>query len=391
MRWLPQLSLVVLASASCSFDGNVPSSVDTVPATPCENWNPQHFDPCQLPSPVDELDLSVDGSPWAYDTDTGILTDSGGMETKPPSAETDQGIGGALRVISSNHVAIESGATLRVTGSIPLLIAAFSDITIAGTLDVSSKREGESGPGANPALCTANAAQTGDPSDSGSGGGGGGGFQGNGSAGGDVDLDAQDGILGGEGGSAVGSVPAIVVGGCSGADSGVGEGVVGVAGNGGGAVQLSAFESIRVSGVIQAGGAAGGGGPADTACGGGGGGSGGYIGLEAQQINSSQSTLAANGGSGGEGTDQSGGGADGENGKASAEAAPGGQDVSDCGTDGGDGSDAVNLDGGPVDPPDSCGGGGGGGGAGYVLIRAVNHTTQDPTFSPPAIVTTPID
>jgi hypothetical protein len=393
MRWLSKLGLAALVvTGSCSFDGGVFSDLNGA-TNLCEDWNPQHFDPCALPPPVDQLDLNMDGSPWAYDTDTGILTDASGTPSTPPSFVSDQVSGGMLRVISANHFGLESAARLRVTGSIPLLIAAFADITIAGTLDASSHGRGEDGPGANPALCSANAAMAGVPGESGSGGGGGGGYQGQGSAGGEADENTTDGFTkaGGPGGAAVGSVPLVVVGGCSGADSGLGGGVVGAGGSGGGAIQLSAFESIQVSGVIQTGGAGGGGGPDSSACGGGGGGAGGYIGLEAPQVDSSQSTLAANGGAGGEGTNRSLEGEDGEDGKPSAEAAQGGEAGSNCGTSGGQGSADIELNGGPVDPLDSCGGGGGGGGAGYILIRSAVHTTQSPVISPPAIVTTPTE
>ncbi len=397
----------LVAAGACSFNGSVPfgaSSVDGDATTAdfdgrgdgdggiaiCETWNPQHFVACSLPTPIDALILTTLLSPWHYDTDTGILTDTSGTPTTPPNAELDQGNGVMARILSTNTFQVEGGAELRVDGSMGLIVAAFGDIDIAGTIDGASTRGGKVGPGADPSLCTSFQALPGGNGNSGSGGGGGGGFQGNGSQGGDADSNGSGILPGGAAGTAVGTVPALVRGGCSGSESGTDlDSSTGAGGSGGGAIQLSAFGSITLSGVIHMGGAGGLAGPNSTACGGGGGGSGGYIGLEGAIVDTGDSRLAANGGGGGEGTDLSSSGVVGQNGKPNGNVAFGGDDPS-CGSYGGNGSAGAELDGASAGPVDSCGGGGGGGGAGYILIHSPQHIGASSIISPAAIVTAPV-
>src|SRR5262249_36741527 len=134
------------------------------------------------------------------------------------SSMLDQG-GTPARLVSASRFQVASGVTLRVTGSLPLIVASWNDIIVDGTIDASSYRAGAAGGGANPASCSGNAAAVGQDGNSGTGGGGGGGFFGHGAHGGRADIDHPPEPQGGAGGTAVAS-PTIVRGGCSGARSG---------------------------------------------------------------------------------------------------------------------------------------------------------------------------
>ncbi len=395
--------------AACTFDTSVDvrngatendaslvdgAGGDSVAASKCEDWNPQHFAPCDLPAPTLELRITAAGSPWTFNTVSGKLTDKDSAETEPPSLVVTQSGGVALLVISATNVVVETNANLRVLGSRPLLIAAFAAIDVSGTIDVSSDKDGDPGAGSDPDACSGNGSTAGEDGQGGTGGGGGGGFRGNGGPGGDGD---SNGTLraGGMAGTALPNSPLIVRGGCSGADSGVGRAQpsdatpVGAGGQGGGAIHLSTAGSIMVNGTIHAGGAGGKAGIFDASCGGGGGGSGGYIGLEAASVDTTAGTLAANGGGAGEGGQGSAEGDDGQDGLSSVSPASGGDQPAVCGSPGGIGSAAGTFDGGSPGPLDSCGGGGGGGGAGFVLIHSADYTTGPTTISPPAQVTSP--
>lgn len=172
-------------------------------------------------------------------------------------------------------------------------------------------------------------------------------------------------------------------------------------GGGGGALQISAGQSIRVTGEITAGGGGGSGGGTSGSCvGGAGGGSGGGILLEAPSLTMT-GTLAANGGGGG------GGGATGRasgdvgfGGGAGAFSASGGSGNDGFGcalfgfTSGGDGgrgssgnSSGVSGEGssivtGCLNGTERVGGGGGGGGAGRVRLNHAGECNCSGTFSP---------
>ncbi len=325
--------------------------VDATPALNCADWPaPRHFMPCEIPAPSGPLVLEA--GEHVYDTTAGTLTGGSG-------AQVASKLVAAGRVISVERLAISAGARLRVTGMHPLIVASWSTIEVTGELDASSG--GSPGAGANPGACGAHAATAAQDDNDGASGGGGGGFQGTGGRGGIGDAGAP-----GVGGGAV-AAP-LLLGGCPGGRGGNGDQANGgVGGAGGGAVQLTARQSITISGKVHAGGA-GGGGSTGTDGGGGGGGSGGMVGLESPSITvRSGAVLAANGGGGGQGSDTAPGGV-GQPGLADVTRAAGGTG-GDGTSAGGPGSGGATLAGAPGTDNGDHGAGGAGGGAGYVVIK----------------------
>ncbi|HUH02428.1 MAG TPA: hypothetical protein VML75_10555, partial [Kofleriaceae bacterium] len=304
-----------LAAPGCTFDsgglpgdGGVtpdaplpdadPDAPDAPPGTPDARtvdascawpFTPRYFDPCgpALPPASPELTLGSVGE-YVFDTDSGMLIDPLGATITPVSS-----IEGDMRVIWTSRFLVGAFATLRATGTRPLMVVSTGNISILGTLDASSFRASDAfsiGAGANPSACPASPPDPGQSCGAhGGSGGGGGGFGAGGGAGGeggDGHSCGTDGVPGGAGGLALAANPGSLRGGCAGADgaqNNSGTSNRGIAGPGGGALHLVAFGSLSVSGVIHAGGAGGQPGLGDRA-GGGGGGTGGMIGLEATNI-----------------------------------------------------------------------------------------------------------
>jgi len=383
-------SSVDSATGDVSLDA-VPDGMDSAPpdTTPrdtapppdappgCASWMPRHFDACAIGAPAPGV--TIEGT---YDTDTGMLDDGAGM-TSLPGIVIDQD-GTPARLLSVESFTISSGSILRVVGSMPLIVASWSGIEIAGEINVSSRRGGF-GRGAGSSSGDCDAATSGAGGNGGTGGGGGGGFGGRGGNGGQGDANGGA-RAGGMGGAAVGEAPEIVRGGCHGADSGLGDaGDMAAGGPGGGAVQLSARDRIVVSGIIDAGGGGAAGGTRPSASGGGGGGSGGYIGLDAPAV-AVTGTLAANGGGGGGGAAFAEGGGNGGSGRANDSPASGGAGAAGVGTGGGPGGAGGARDGGDVSGILDGGGGGGGGGVGFVLVFSAMFDGAGGTISPAAAV-----
>jgi hypothetical protein len=277
-----------------------------------------------------------------------------------------QSNGEPVLVLRAEEVHIPWNVTLQAqhwSGMPPLIIAARAQISIEGTLDVSSIRWISSGAGAiDAADCGLSAGASGSNGSNTGSGGGGGGLGWNGASGGAL---VPNGPTGGEGGSAlIGALPSIR-GGCPGGSGASGSGVTAsLGGNGGGAVHLVTCEHIDISGVIHASGGGGQYGTLGTTGGGAGGGSGGYIGLEASTIRiGNLAVLAANGGGGGGGGQNNEDALPGADGDANAVPALGGSSLA-SGGNGGAGSTA------PVQgsPGGDTYGGGGGGGAGQGVI-----------------------
>jgi len=269
-----------------------------------------------------------------------------------------------------------------VTGTKPLVLVARDTLRVSNTLDVSSRRNSITGPGANDITCNASSVGTGNAM--GGGGGAGGSFGGSGGAGG-------AGATGAAGGVAGEPQPTITVirGGCTGTRGGDGtlSGDGGLGGNGGGGIYLISRGSIVIesNAAIYASGAGGGGGNNATSDrgAGGGGGSGGLIALEAQTI-TIDGILAANGGAGGGGGDTDSGhpGADGSTLAFDTPAVAGPAESLTAGGAGGAGS-ALTTD--PEDGKEPAGtgaGGGGGGGGGVIWIRG--GVLGGARISPPA-------
>ena len=364
------------------------------------------FDPCDIGDP--ESAPPSFAAPGIYKLDTTVatsnLTAPGGAVSTIKNVMNANG-----RVLTVASFDIPAGSTVEVVGSLPLVVASWSTISIAGTLDGSSytgtvgatHTADQAGPGAvpQPATCTpGTAAQTG--GSDGDGGGAGGTYQtlgGNGGRGG-----ADPNVTGG----AVGTlrVLPLLAAGCSGqAGAASGGGAAGPGGAGGGAIALTAKTSITIAGTVTVGGAGGKGAATGNDSnngsrpGGGGGGSGGMIGLESAAITVT-GTLAANGGGGGQGWDNVIPGGHGMTGPATATAATGGraprQGGEDSGGYGGTGGfggtgAAVGGKGNETTPGQSTGtqggGGGGGGATGFIAWKDGAPSaggTITPAFTP---------
>lgn len=390
---------MVALAASCNFDKSGPStgadggggggdggpgSADAMPGPdampdPCEDWAPAApFDPCEIAPDERGDDLELNQTVvYTYNTTDGTLQVNMGTASPMPCTSI---LGGSACVLSVASLTVGSNAILRVTGDKALVIASWGSIVIEGEVDASSYREVVDvdlvefdGPGANPESCPD---LTGTDNLTGSGGGGGGGLATPGGAG---------GIAGGvvmtstDGGAAVADIG--LRGGCPGGDSGALElnGARADGGSGGGAIALSAFDSVSVNGsaVIQAGGAGGlrGTDEGDAGLGGAGGGSGGLVWLDAPTITlGASTTLAANGGGGGGGGDNNQNGQNGLDARSDTSPAGGGSG-NDAGS-GGAGVDGNDTEGGEGGTSNATGGGGGGGGGGG-LIRLDGDVNDD--------------
>ena len=284
----------------------------------------------------------------------------------------------AYCVVMYESVTVGSNATVFAHGSRPLLIVA-RDLTIGGTLDVSSHVASANprGPGANDASCPP-------PVDGMAGldggqGGAGGSFGGRGGRGGGI-----DGVVAPNPQPAQ-VPPTMLRGGCGGGGGGKISNNPGLGGVGGGAAYLLAGQNITVAGtaIVLAGGG-GGGGAAAGGSGGGGGGSGGLIVFDAEAIVGSLTALANGGGGGGGSTLSTAGGTGGEQAMFGAAAVGGIGPAGMNDNGGGKGSlGSSGVDGGPG-APDSVakiGGGGGGGGAGFIRVF-VEQRPDTTHFSP---------
>jgi hypothetical protein len=262
-------------------------------------------------------------------TSTTIDTDTS------PSCATNVLSGGTGKcVVAANTITIESGQLVHGSGGDSLVLVAHDLVTVAGTLDVASHRQGALGRGADANFSGCN----GGSNASGGGGGAGGSFAALGGA----------GDVSGAGTSTPGAAlapPTSLHGGCSGRDGSGTESGNGA--DGGGAVYVIAGNLVDVPGTINASGE-GGDDPEDGATsGGGGGGSGGMIGLDAPTV-AVGGTVFANGGGGaegGDGTNSSAGGdptsgnagIGGDGGGAGGVGGNGGAGVTPTGLVGGDG------------------------------------------------------
>lgn len=227
---------------------------------------------------------------------------------------------------------IASGATVNVTGTVPLVIKATGDVNIAGTLNLNGGNGGNynagsagtAGPGGGAGGGSCQSGVSGDGSGRpGNGGGkapangsssnhdgaGGGGYGATGGSGG-IGYEGSPGAGGGTYGDA--AITNLYGGAGGGGAATMSSGCIGAkGGGGGGAVQISAGGNLTVSGLISAKGGKGGSNTntGNGMGGGGGGGSGGAIKLVANAITLSGSgtRLSATGGTGGAGCNSSAG------------------------------------------------------------------------------------
>lgn len=327
---------------------------------------------CRAPDGSCSVEPVADGAVDTVPSDTGAFcygqgivqfclpTEPTGVRALVTTIDTDTDCDGSVFQTNGPEACLVMGGTLslmnvRVTGTRPLVVLASDTITLAGTIDVASRRiDAGAAAGSNDATCegTANFVV--------SAGGNGGSFGGLGGKGG----------LGGTN-PAMPVDPTVLRGGCPGQ---IGNGnPLALGGRGGGAIYFIAGGLISIgSATINASGA---GGTAGPASGGGGGGSGGMIGFDAPSIMALASAQAfANGGGGAGGaTDSS---------LASAGAEPMGYTSAGAGGLGAGGANGGN---GSLATPNGTsgvqgsimggGGGGGGGGAGVIVIYPVSQAS----------------
>ncbi|HWM85465.1 MAG TPA: hypothetical protein VNO33_06490, partial [Kofleriaceae bacterium] len=241
-------------------DGGIGGRIDagTPDAEPdiCLTWNQAApFDPCAIALAERGGDLILDAPGiYTYDTDSGQLLAPGGAAVDHESQLINDG---DLHLVSAQQLTVEAGSTLRIEGSVPILLVGWNRIDVNGEIDLTSSIGSEDdGAGADPtAACAGTTAGVGGDSATGAGGGGGGGFGGLGGAGGPGGSGTGAAGAAGEDVSSVNDLR----GGCPGANGGVADDADANAqgGSGGGAIALSALNGIAVAGVVEAGGAGG--------------------------------------------------------------------------------------------------------------------------------------
>lgn len=366
LRILPAIFFLTGSLAfgnACVFDASNTASGGSDPANNADAGE-NGLAPDATPIPPDECPVDADfvcatgtpDAPWTVTGDILLNTDTDSRcRTILQSNNTP------ICLVFVETLSIRQGSSLRAVGGQPLLIASADDLTIDGSIDVSSANSGLSGASANAADCNPGIS----PDDHwlGGGGGAGGSYQGPGGSGG---TGNQDGLFAqGEGGVAgdVLALPTLLRGGCpghEGENSSRGKG-----GDSGGALKFIVGGSFTLgqTGRILANGAGGEG--AGTFSGGGGAGSGGTIDIRATAL-SLMGEISANGGGGGGGGNEVNRGGNGEDGSSSL-AADGGDKSGSAGR-GGVGSSSESLIYGGQGDNGNTGGGGGGGGAGFILL-----------------------
>lgn len=378
---LPSLALITVVG--CGFDqsGQVPLADDGGPDEPdfdCTDWETSVLDPCDLPAPAGAV--LVDSGAWQWDTGTGMLR-RGDDVIDIPSILIDTPRGRA-RVASVDSFELGAAASLRVTGSYGLVLAARDRIALLGPVDASSDAD-TTGPGASPEVCATGGSGDDGKGPGAGGGGGGGGFGGTGGPGGAGTLVLAGGL---QGGSVIG-FPAGIGGGCPGGAGGAGLlGSAAAGGSGGGALVLVAYRAVRIGRLVDVGGAGGRGG---AGSGGGGGGAGGMVGIDAPDaVLTNAAVVVANGGGGAEGGSIVRAGADGSDGPRDDTAAAGGSSNGSL-ADGGRGGFAGDGKGGAGESDKQDGGGGGGGGVGFVLDYRGSLEISPGAVVVPAVTTAP--
>jgi hypothetical protein len=237
------------------------------------------------------LDRNGNGALDAEEVDTtSILCNGEDAPTCSTATESYELTSGTATIAGGTYYyddfSISRGATLRVTGTVPLVIVA-ETIDIAGTIDVKGADGKDSGGGSTP---------DGGAGVAGGGGGGGGGDCGNGRGTGGAPGGITGGSDGGRGGFAVGTSNSGGNGGGFGPGGGGGGGGASANGSGGvnGGAGGLAFGTSNLTSIFTGGGGGGGGG----ANGGGGGAGGGAVALFAASVDVS-GTIDARGGAGG--------------------------------------------------------------------------------------------
>lgn len=271
--------------------------------------------------------------------------------------------------------------TVTVTSDLPVIFVASGKVTIAGSLSVLPSTT------ANASCSVMNAGQL-TQSGNGAGGGGGGAFGTPGGTGGPggVQAGSSAGVsAGGNGGiTASDQMLTPLHGGCPGGRGGNAGGALGApGGDAGGGLQISARQSLEITGSVLANGSGGAGSPS-VQRGAGGGASGGGILLQAPTVTVSSGRVCANGGGGGGSFALTANGATSDCGPAPAAGASMGT-TADRGGDGATGTvsaepgtPGLNVTAGNL----AHGGGGGGGGVGVIRILGTYANTGTSIVSP---------
>ena len=325
-------------------------------------------------------DFVVDAEGCSVNTDNNLAScgDGAGVLGFKLATQSD---GSKVGVYVAKSMTILAGKSLTVEGPNPLVFIALDTITIAGSMNVSSREEVGIAGGHTRGGEMVDRATGAGPGGGGAGtdttASGGGSYCGIGGAGGAESGPAASGAAYG--------APAIspLLAGSSGGDHG---------GAGGGAVQLVAGNSITIgAGGLVAAGAGGGGFGGIRTQNADGGGSGGSILLESLAVTVA-GTLTANGGGGGAGTSLDVGAPPpkdpgGANATPNATPAAGGRKGIGP-SSGGDGSGGASINGtaGSFTATDNNAAGGGGGGAGRIRINTKSGAAMltGATISPPA-------
>lgn len=307
-----------------------------------------------------------------------------------------------LAVFSFHSLTVTENGRVQFVGARPVVFVVGNDVLVAGRIDLAGCSAGacpgpgggagslytSSGGGCGGGMIGGGRAGATDLASEGDSGGGGGGGGTDGARGGnDVENPALV-LPGGAGGMAC--IPETLeplVGGGGGAGGGPGTATGTRGGSGGGALQISAFGSILVSGIIDA---SGGGGAAgqigvdgSNAGAGAGGGAGGAILLEAPSVTVT-GIVVANGGGGGGASNGVASGQPGARGQHSTLPAPGGASGNGNG-DGGAGGSRLAPPQRGEDVMDNNGGGGGGA-AGRIRFRGNSLVITGTTSPAPSAV-----
>lgn len=301
-----------------------------------------------------DVDITVDTTDVVIDTTAGTITPEWVGAVVLGSVAQDDGPN--VMVVQVGSLTIDAAAeAIEVDGDKPLVIVARRTIIVGARINASAD-DRQPGPGGHDSgLGPGAGTQGGSAGQTGDGGGGGGSF----------------GATGGRGGNPMAGMAGPTYGSALRLEGGSGGGVPSVpgscvieAGAGGGALQLTALESITIDDNINVGGSGGEGGEycGTDGSGGGGGGSGGMVFLEAPMILGS-GNLGALGGGGGEAANSF--GADGvPGGDAGTTTAGLGGTSSNTGGDGGTASSDGTTGNQGADGSTSEGNGGGGAGGG---------------------------
>lgn len=332
-----------------------------------------------VPGFVNLCSVAVGTLPLLVTAPTKINTD-----TDPRCKVVTQAGGPDICALAFSRLEISSGATLTFFGSRAVAVTAKDEIIVAGTLDVSSRRNTQQAEPAAGSLASCTFTRAVEQDLGGGSGGAGGTHATQGGAGGDGDADdgaPDDTALGGLPGTV--AALSILRGGCAGQTGGYNSATRGQGGRGGGAIYLAA-PSIVVQGNITAAGAGGRGGGADSqGGGGGGGGSGGAVVLQGDKVTiETDALLLATGGGGGQGGTSGSIGEDGADALAITVAVGG-----DSMPNGGNGGNGAISAMGAAGTTDNAGGGGGGGGTGHIRLLSPMAITTDASIKPPPVIT----